>query len=152
MEEGTIANWKKQEGDKISEGDIICEVETDKATMDYESIQEGVLLKILAAEGAEVGVGVPIAIIGEKGEDFSALVQAAGSAAEKKAPVIEESPEPETEKPAAEQAPAPQQKQQPKVPSEDSWIKASPLARGDRPFHGYKPFVSNRVGTGRQNS
>ena len=84
MEEGTIANWKKQEGDKISEGDIICEVETDKATMDYESIQEGVLLKILAAEGTEVGVGVPIAIIGEKGEDFSALVQTTGTAAEKK--------------------------------------------------------------------
>jgi pyruvate dehydrogenase E2 component (dihydrolipoyllysine-residue acetyltransferase) len=50
MEEGTIAGWKKSEGDAITQGEVICEVETDKATMDYESVQEGTLLKILVKD------------------------------------------------------------------------------------------------------
>lgn len=74
MEEGTIAKWNKQEGDKIGSGDVICEVETDKATMDYESIQEGILLKIIVPAGKQARVGDMIGIIGASGEDYSSLL------------------------------------------------------------------------------
>jgi len=76
MEEGTIAKWTKKEGDKIVAGDVICEVETDKATMDYECSQEGILLKILLPEGKQARVGDMIGIIGKAGEDFQALLAA----------------------------------------------------------------------------
>ncbi len=75
MEEGTIVKWNKKEGDTISSGDVLCEVETDKATMDYESIQEGTLLKIVKGDGEGAKVEDPIAIIGEKGEDVSELLK-----------------------------------------------------------------------------
>ncbi|MFW5715582.1 MAG: biotin/lipoyl-containing protein, partial [bacterium] len=75
MEEGTIVSWSKQEGDKIENGDVVCEVETDKATMDYESLQEGTLLKILVQEGESAAVEQPIAVIGEEGEDISDLLK-----------------------------------------------------------------------------
>lgn len=74
MERGTIANWIKKEGDRVASGDILCEVETDKATMEYESMQEGVLLKILVAAGQDAGVGEVIAILGQPGENFAALL------------------------------------------------------------------------------
>ncbi len=77
MEDGTIGTWVKKEGDDIESGDIICEVETDKATMDYESTQEGRLLKILVPEGGSATVGRPIGIIGEEGEAIDGLVKEA---------------------------------------------------------------------------
>ncbi|AFG37858.1 dihydrolipoamide acetyltransferase family protein [Spirochaeta africana] len=73
MEDGTIVAWSKNEGDEISAGDVLCEVETDKATMDYESTQDGVLLKILLGEGSSAKVGDPIGILGEAGEDVADL-------------------------------------------------------------------------------
>ena len=79
MEDGTIVAWTKNENDSISSGDILCEVETDKATMEYESIQEGTLLKIIISEGDTAKVGDPIAIIGKKGEDFSDLLKNIGN-------------------------------------------------------------------------
>ncbi|MCF7914239.1 MAG: 2-oxo acid dehydrogenase subunit E2 [Spirochaetaceae bacterium] len=75
MEEGTIVSWSKQEGDKIENGDVVCEVETDKATMDYESMQAGTLLKIVVAEGESAAVEQPIAVVGEEGEDISGLLK-----------------------------------------------------------------------------
>ncbi|HRW30793.1 MAG TPA: pyruvate dehydrogenase complex E1 component subunit beta, partial [Emcibacteraceae bacterium] len=70
MTEGTIAKWTKKEGDKVSPGDIIAEIETDKATMELETDEEGVLGKILVSEGAEgIAVGTLIAVILEEGED-----------------------------------------------------------------------------------
>ncbi len=73
MEEGTLAKWLKQEGDEVVAGDIIAEIETDKATMEFEAVDEGVLGKILVEEGTEgVAVGTVIAMIGEEGEDMSA--------------------------------------------------------------------------------
>lgn len=77
METGTISSWQKQEGDEITSGDVICEVETDKATMDYEAVQEGTLLRILLDEGGAVAVGQPIGIIGEAGEEIDGLVEEA---------------------------------------------------------------------------
>ena len=75
MEEGTILKWNKQEHQLIASGDLLCEVETDKASMDYESSQEGTLLKILVKEGAMARVGQPIGVIGDKGEDITALLK-----------------------------------------------------------------------------
>src|SRR6266581_136921 len=79
MEEGVLVKWTKKEGDKVSPGDLIAEVETDKANMDFNVEDEGVLLKLLVNEGDTVKLGAPVAIIGTAGEDVSALVaQAAG--------------------------------------------------------------------------
>jgi len=69
MEEGTLAKWLVKEGDTVSSGDIIAEIETDKATMEFEAVDEGVIGKILVAEGTEhVQVNAPIAILIEEGE------------------------------------------------------------------------------------
>lgn len=79
MEEGTIVSWSKKEGDTVDAGDVLCEVETDKATMDYEATQEGTLLKIVLQEGSGAKVGETIGIIGEEGEDFEDLLKEASS-------------------------------------------------------------------------
>ncbi len=75
MEDGTIVSWHKGEGDTVSNGEVLCEVETDKATMDYESMQEGTLLKILVGEGETAKVEQPIAVIGEEGENIDGLLE-----------------------------------------------------------------------------
>ncbi len=74
MEEGVVAKWLKKVGDKIEEGDMLAEIETDKATMEFESFNEGVLLHIGIQEGESAKVDSLLAIIGEKGEDFSELL------------------------------------------------------------------------------
>jgi len=76
MEEGTVASWLKQVGDKIEEGDILAEIETDKATMEFESFHEGTLLHIGVQAGETAPVDVLLAIIGDEGEDVSALLNA----------------------------------------------------------------------------
>ena len=79
MEEGTVASWLKKVGDKIEEGDILAEIETDKATMEFESFNEGTLLHIGLAEGETAKVDTLLAIIGEEGEDISGLLNASAS-------------------------------------------------------------------------
>ncbi len=79
MEEGTVASWLKKVGDKVSEGDILAEIETDKATMEFESFHEGTLLHIGVNEGETTKVDSLLAIIGEKGEDISGLLKGTGS-------------------------------------------------------------------------
>ncbi|OIQ28069.1 MAG: pyruvate dehydrogenase complex dihydrolipoamide acetyltransferase [Bacteroidetes bacterium MedPE-SWsnd-G2] len=74
MEEGTVASWLKNVGDKIEEGDILAEIETDKATMEFESFHEGTLLHIGVQEGETTKVDALLAIIGDEGEDISALL------------------------------------------------------------------------------
>ena len=81
MEEGTVATWLKKVGDKIEEGDILAEIETDKATMEFESFNEGVLLHIGIEEGKTAPVDTLLAIIGEEGEDISELLKGGGSTA-----------------------------------------------------------------------
>ncbi|MEO2100397.1 MAG: pyruvate dehydrogenase complex dihydrolipoamide acetyltransferase [Flavobacteriaceae bacterium] len=76
MEEGTVAKWFKKVGDQIKEGDILAEIETDKATMEFESFNEGELLHIGIQEGGTAPVDTLLAVIGEKGEDISALLSA----------------------------------------------------------------------------
>lgn len=75
MEQGTIVEWLRKEGQDVAIGDVICTVETDKATMDYESAQEGKLLAILKPEGSQAAVGETIAVIGAEGEDISNLIE-----------------------------------------------------------------------------
>lgn len=76
MTEGTVAQWHKKVGDPIAEGDLLAEIETDKATMEFESFQEGVLLHIGVEEGATAAVDSILAILGEKGEDVKVLLEA----------------------------------------------------------------------------
>ncbi len=104
MTEGVVAKWLKQVGEKIEEGDILAEIETDKATMEFESFNEGVLLHIGLQEGETAPVDSLLAIIGEEGEDFSALL----NGGESNAPA-ESAPETtEVEAPLAEETAAPQ--------------------------------------------
>ena len=99
MEQGTLAKWLKAEGDQIEPGDIIAEIETDKATMEFEAIDEGVLSKILIAAGTEdVAVGAVIALIEAEGEEPAATPPAPAPA-----PAV---PAPKAEKPASEPAAA----------------------------------------------
>jgi pyruvate dehydrogenase E2 component (dihydrolipoamide acetyltransferase) len=84
MEEGTVASWLKNVGDKVEEGDILAEIETDKATMEFESFNEGTLLHIGVAEGDTAPVDVLLAIIGDEGEDISGLLNGSAAPAEKK--------------------------------------------------------------------
>lgn len=79
MEEGVIASWNVEEGDKVEAGDIIAEVETDKATMEVEAFDEGTVLKILVEAGDAVPLGGLMAVLGEEGEDISGILENAGS-------------------------------------------------------------------------
>ena len=80
MEEGTVASWLKKRGDKVEEGDILAEIETDKATMEFESFYEGTLLHIGIEEGETANVDALLAIIGEEGEDISGLIDGSADA------------------------------------------------------------------------
>ncbi len=84
MEEGTVAKWLKKVGDKVEEGDILAEIETDKATMEFESFHEGTLLHIGIEEGDGAPVDSLLAIIGEDGEDISGLLNGSGAVSEEK--------------------------------------------------------------------
>ncbi|OLD70547.1 MAG: pyruvate dehydrogenase complex dihydrolipoamide acetyltransferase [Verrucomicrobia bacterium 13_1_20CM_4_55_9] len=142
MTEGTLVSWKKKKGDKVSAGEVIAEIETDKATMEWESPEDGTLTEIYVEEGGKVNVGDKIAFIGGEGEE-------APKKEEKKEPVkkeeksevtTEKKAQAETEKPAPaekkekETAP-PQEKKKPVEASaspartEEARVKASPVAR-----------------------
>ncbi|MEM8842937.1 MAG: pyruvate dehydrogenase complex dihydrolipoamide acetyltransferase, partial [Pseudomonadota bacterium] len=100
MEEGNLAKWLVKEGDTVTSGDLIAEIETDKATMEVEAVDEGVIGKILVAQGTEgVKVNVPIAVLLEDGEDASAIEAAPAAPAASPAPAAAAS-EPATETPA----------------------------------------------------
>jgi pyruvate dehydrogenase E1 component beta subunit len=99
MEKGNLAKWLKHEGDKVKSGDVIAEIETDKATMEVEAVDEGTLGKILVPEGtADVAVNTPIAVILSDGEDASAI-KAGAPAAAPKAPATAKAPEEPAEAP-----------------------------------------------------
>ena len=98
MEEGVIAKWNVKEGDKVSSGDVIAEVETDKATMEVEVFDDGTILKIMAEEGEAIPLGGLIAIVGEEGEDISDLVDGSGDGEKAAKETKSESKESEKEK------------------------------------------------------
>ena len=93
MEEGTVAKWLKKVGDKIEEGDILAEIETDKATMEFESFHEGTLLHIGIEEGDGAPVDTLLAIIGEEGEDISSLLNGSNASSDASAASSEEKKE-----------------------------------------------------------
>jgi len=105
MEKGNLAKWLKKEGDKIKSGDVIAEIETDKATMEYEAVDDGTLAKIVVPEGTQdVAVNSVIAVLAGEGEDVKAAAAGAKAAS---APKQVEAPKPQTTAPKAS-APAPQ--------------------------------------------
>ena len=98
MEEGVIAVWHKKVGDKVESGELMAEIETDKATMDYESYNDGTVLYLGAEAGEAVAVNGILAIVGEKGDDYKALLNGSADAKEDK---IEEAPAKSATKAAA---------------------------------------------------
>ena len=135
MTEGNIARWLKKEGDEVHSGDIIAEIETDKATMEYEAVDEGRIGKIIVPEGAQgIKVNQPIAVLLEEGEDPSSLTQfSAAPSSAKPASRVEAPPasvEPKTEPPPAPAAQPPQPAPpRPSANGQEGRIFASPLAR-----------------------
>ena len=140
MEEGQISRWLKKEGDKVSMGEPLAEIDTDKATMEMQALANGVLRKILINEGQSAPLGQLIAVIGEPNEDIASVLAEAPAAA----PKPEEQKKQEPEKAPEQPAPAPQAKaaaassqpqptvdngRQPKPASSDSGrMIVSPLA------------------------
>jgi pyruvate dehydrogenase E2 component (dihydrolipoamide acetyltransferase) len=129
MTEGVIAEWHKKEGDKVKPGDILADVETDKATMELENFEAGTLLYIGVKKGEAVPVNAIIAIVGKEGEDIKALITSESAPAEAKpeaAPAKEAAPAAKAETAVSAPVAAP-------VPvaasSDDDRLKASPLAR-----------------------
>src|SRR5262245_41314303 len=102
MEEGVLAKWNKKEGEQVSPGDVIAEVETDKANMDFVLEDEGTILKQLVKEGDTVRLGAPVAILGQPGENIQALVEQARSGAA--APKAAKPPAPKAAEPPAPKA------------------------------------------------
>ena len=141
MEEGTLAKWLVKEGDKVESGDILAEIETDKATMEFEAVDEGTIAKILVPEGTDgVKVGAPIAILAGEGEDASKAAAAApkadtdAPAPPKAPPAPKADATPKESAPPAqapvETPPAPAEAAAPApMRSDGDRIKASPLAR-----------------------
>lgn len=126
MTEGTLAKWVKQEGDEVKAGDVIAEIETDKATMEVEAVDEGRIGKILIQAGTSgVAVNTPIAILLEEGEDDSALAKATGGPAPVATPAAPAAPAPTAAPAAAPAAAAPATAPR----AEAGRLAASPLAR-----------------------
>ena len=137
MEEGTLAKWFKKVGDTVKEGEILAEIETDKATMEFESFYDGVLLHIGIDEGSTAPVDSIIAIIGSKGEDISKIINNDTPAVkEEPTPVVKEEPTPvvkEEPTPVVKEEPTPVVKEEVKADStisiSNDRILISPLAK-----------------------
>ena len=135
MEEGTLARWEKSEGDRVAVDDLIAEIETDKATMEWRAFDPGVLLKRLVEEGAVLEPDAPVAIFGEEGEDISKLLEevesgAAKAEAPKAEPAEAKEPSSEAQSSEAQKADAPQPSAPPKKAAlSDGRVLASPLVR-----------------------
>ena len=137
MEEGTLAKWFKKVGDTVKEGEILAEIETDKATMEFESFHDGILLHIGIDEGSTAPVDSIIAIIGSKGEDISSLLKNTDiKVKEELKPEVKEEPKLEVKeepKPEVKEEPKPEVKEEPKPVSTNNKpsdrILISPLAK-----------------------
>ncbi len=147
MEEGVLVAWLKEEGEEIAAGDVIAQVETDKATMDLEAYDDGVLLKRVIGEGDAVPIGALIAVLGKAGEDISGVLaryeQGGDGAAKASAPPVQQEPAPApaaTPASLGDGAPArsaPQPAARAAAPPEgDGRLKVSPLARKLAGDHG----------------
>jgi pyruvate dehydrogenase E2 component (dihydrolipoamide acetyltransferase) len=139
MEEGVVAKWRVQVGDKVKRGQVIAEIETDKATMEFESFDAGTVLALVAQEGQTLPLGAAIAVLGQPGEDAQTVLAGRGAAAApapkpaaapaakpEAAPAPAAKPEPAKPPPAAAAAPAQARVQ---IDPDERRIAASPLAR-----------------------
>jgi pyruvate dehydrogenase E2 component (dihydrolipoamide acetyltransferase) len=122
MEEGTLAKWFKKLGDSVKEGEILAEIETDKATMEFESFHDGVLLHIGIDEGSTAPVDSIIAVIGSKGEDISSIIKGTNTAKEEPKPEVKEEPKPEVK-----EEPKPEVKEEPK-PEVEEEVKSAVIS------------------------
>src|SRR6476661_2314318 len=135
MEEGTLAKWLVKEGDDVKSGDILAEIETDKATMEFEAVDEGKIAKILVAEGTDgVKVGAPIAIMAGEGESVDAAPKADTAPPPPPTPAAEPKADATPKSAPPRQAPvetpaAPPQPAAAPARSDGDRIKASPLAK-----------------------
>ncbi|WP_412034404.1 biotin/lipoyl-containing protein [Rhizobium beringeri] len=149
MEEGNLSKWLVKEGDKVKSGDVIAEIETDKATMEVEAVDEGTVAKLVVAAGTEgVKVNALIAVLAADGEDVSAAASSAGSAAPAPkadgaaAPKAEAAPAPAQSTPAAAPAPAAATASVSSDGSRTILFAACPQAgQGSR----YRPFGGRRL-------
>lgn len=124
MTEGVVSKWHKRVGDKVKSGDLLAEIETDKATMDFESFQDGVLLYVGVEEGKGAPVDSVLAILGKEGEDYKALLAGGAPSAAAASPIQAEAPVAASAAPAPVAAPVAQVSA-----SDDQRLKVSPLAR-----------------------
>jgi len=154
MTEGTLVSWKKKKGDNVSAGEVLAEIETDKATMEWESPEDGTLTEIYVEEGGKVNVGDKIAFIGGEGEETpkeqekekAQKEEEPKAEEEKKEEKAAEKPTKEEKEPKADKkqekratskekpeeaavSPAPAQATRPPPQPEEAWVKASPVAR-----------------------
>ena len=134
MTEGTLVSWKKKKGDKVSAGEVIAEIETDKATMEWESPEDGTLAEIYVEEGGKVNVGDKIGFIGGEGEEAPKKEEAPKEEEKPKEPKAEakkeKKPQAETEKPVPAEKKEKEAAPVAKVDTgEEARIKASPVAR-----------------------
>jgi pyruvate dehydrogenase E2 component (dihydrolipoamide acetyltransferase) len=143
MTEGTLVSWKKKKGDKVSVGDVIAEIETDKATMEWESPEDGTLTEIYVEEGGKVNIGDKIAFIGGEGEEAPAEEKkqekkeekkeekpAEATAEKKEEKKAESEPEKKKQKETEKPAPAEKKEKETKIDKdEEARVKASPVAR-----------------------
>ena len=130
MEKGNLAKWHKKEGDKVKAGDVIAEIETDKATMEVEAVDEGTIAKIMVAEGtADVPVNQVIAVLAEEGEDASAAAKDAPSAPKPQAAAAPKAEAPKAAPAPAQNAAALQAPSAPKSNGSGGRVFSSPLAR-----------------------
>ena len=136
MEEGTLAKWFKKVGDTVKEGEILAEIETDKATMEFESFHDGTLLHIGIDEGSTAPVDSIIAIIGSKGEDISSFLKNSDlEVKEEPKPEVKEEPKPEVKeepKPEVKEEPKPEVKEEPKPEVKE--IQSHKLRRSQSQF------------------
>ena len=149
MEEGVVAKWLVKEGDKVKRGQVIAEIETDKATMEFESFDAGTVLKLVAGEGETLALGAPIAVLGKAGEDPSAALAAAAptpaaaraaAASTRERPAAAPTPTTPTPTPTVAAAPAPV------VSAEERRIL---VPGGGRSRGGYRPSSGAGVGSSR---
>jgi pyruvate dehydrogenase E2 component (dihydrolipoamide acetyltransferase) len=136
MTEGVVAEWHKKIGDQVESGEVLAEIETDKATMEFESFQDGVLLHIGIEKGTTAAVDSILAILGEEGEDISSILEAekSGGNTPKESPKSEAPAAQKENKPVAPVAeskpsPAPVAEHKPVLSNENGRVKASPLAK-----------------------
>jgi pyruvate dehydrogenase E2 component (dihydrolipoamide acetyltransferase) len=150
MEKGNLAKWLKKEGEAVKTGDVIAEIETDKATMEYEAVDDGVMAKIVVPEGtSDVPVNQLIAVLAQEGEDPKAAAAAAGKTAEKKSDAGAPSspPSPPRGEGAAQQARAPLTTPIAKSPSEPQAPRAPSPQRGEGGGEGARTdgHAANRI-------